>query len=328
LRGDNVDLPEPLGKRIESYFYAGKLLFIPVLKPILQADFVIVEHANKNVLNFPLALANRLGLKKVGYWGHGSNRQGDRNSTVETFKRMSLHWSDWWFAYTQSAAQYVATQGFDRSRITTVGNAVDTGRLTTKIQAVTELDRASMLTKLSLSAKGKRLIYCGSLYENKRLDLMLPTADALHSAMPDIQFIVIGGGPLAADVQEFAASRPWVRYVGPQFGMEKATLLTLANVWLNPGLVGLGILDAFCAGLPLVTTDLPLHSPEIEYLVHGYNGLMVSPSVAALTSEICKLFESPEQLAHLRHGALASAKEYSMESMVENFTQGILQWSK
>ena len=327
-RGDDTDLPAPLGRRVESRLIGGKLLWIPVLQPLLQADRIIVEHANKNALNYPLALAQVLGMKRVGYWGHGRDRQVKSDTPGEIFKRRSLHWADWWFAYTEGAAEYVRNQGFDRNRITTVGNAVDTRELATQVASVTSHERGEYLAKLALDANGTRLIYCGSLYANKRLDLMFGAADALQSRMPSTQLIIVGGGPLTEDAKEFAESRPWVRYVGPQFGRQKAIYLSLADVWLNPGLVGLGILDAFSAGLPLVTTDLPLHSPEIEYLEHGFNGLMVAPDTEALTNALFDLLSSETRLQHFRQGALASALKYSIDTMIENYAQGVIQWLK
>ena len=327
-RGDNVDLPSPYGIKVKSYLFGGKILYIPTLRPILRADRVIVEHANKNAINYPLALANMLKLKRIGYWGHGLDRQADPLKMGERFKRQSLHWADWWFAYTAGAAEYVISQGYDSDRVTIVGNSVDTHELQIQVGRVSDSDRIALLAELSLSPSGKRLVYCGSLYENKRLDLMLPAVDSLYKKMPDIQLIIIGGGPMSDIVREFAASRSWVKYVGPTFGQKKAALLSLAHVWLNPGLVGLGILDAFSAGLPLVTTDLPIHSPEIEYLEHDINGIMVEPTVSALTAGLLELFQSPNKLEMLRQGAAVSAKKYSIDTMVENYALGVLQWLK
>lgn len=327
-RGDSVDLAPPLGCRVESKMFGGRLLWLPVIAPLLQADRIIVEHANKNIINYPLALANALRMKRVAYWGHGRDHQSTQDSTGEKFRRRSLHWADWWFAYTEGAAEYVAEQGFDRNRITSVVNAVDTRELREQVASVSVGEQEATLAELGLAQDGLRLIYCGSLYGNKRLDLMLPAVDALHDRFATMQLIVIGGGPLADEVGRFAAGRPWARYVGPQFGRRKAVLLSLAHVWFNPGVVGLGILDAFSAGLPLVTTDLALHGPEIEYVEHGYNGLVVAPNVSALVQALGELLQSPKRLAALRSGAQTSATNYSIESMVENFSQGILSWLK
>jgi glycosyltransferase involved in cell wall biosynthesis len=116
----------------------------------------------------------------------------------------------------------------------------------------------------------------------------------------------------------------WLRYEGPKFGAEKAECLALASVFMNPGLVGLGILDAFSAGLPMLTTDLPLHSPEIEYLAPGVNGLMSRPDAQAYASDILALLRDPARLAALAAGARASGEHYSIETMVRNFSAGVL----
>ncbi|GAB2886739.1 hypothetical protein GCM10027046_13810 [Uliginosibacterium flavum] len=325
-RGDHVDLPAPLGRRLPSRMLGGKLLWMPALKPVLKADAVIVEHANKHLLNYALMAAQGLGIKRLAYWGHGRDRQADSAAWGERFKQRSLHWADWWFAYTAGAAAYVAEQGFDPTRITTIGNAVDTRELREQVASVSESERSEAWRALGLEAAGPCVVYCGSLYENKRLDLMLPAMDAVQARLPGVKFIVIGGGPLAPAMQAYAETRPWVRYAGPKFGRDKAVLLSLASIWLNPGLVGLGILDAFSAGLPLVTTDLPVHSPEIEYLEHGVNGVMVRAEVSALVDELLGLLQSPVRLQLLREGALASAECYSIESMVESYAQGVLKW--
>ncbi|HEY9272105.1 glycosyltransferase, partial [Achromobacter sp.] len=122
-RNDHVDLTSAIGLKVNSLMLGGKLLLIPVIRPWLSADLVVVEHANKNLLNYLLALLSQLRLKRVAYWGHGRDRQADPASRAEGLKRRSLHWADWWFAYTDDAARYVAGQGFDAARITTVHNA-------------------------------------------------------------------------------------------------------------------------------------------------------------------------------------------------------------
>lgn len=90
---------------------------------------------------------------------------------------------------------------------------------------------------------------------------------------------------------------------------------------LNPGLIGLAILDAFAAGLPVVTTDFHGHSPEIAYLQHGYNGLMVP--AAQLVTEVTKLLQQPDLLRQLASGAVKSAEHYSLDAMVSAFVGGL-----
>ncbi|HEY8327003.1 MAG TPA: glycosyltransferase family 4 protein, partial [Rhodanobacter sp.] len=304
----------------------GKLLLIPVIRPWLSADLVVVEHANKNLLNYLLALLSQLRLKRVAYWGHGRDRQADPASRAEGLKRRSLHWADWWFAYTDDAARYVAGQGFDAARITTVHNAIDTRELRAQLAQVSEADRADALRELGWPADARVGVYCGSLYENKRLDWLMQASEQVHAQHPEFRLLIVGGGPQAGQVEAFAATRDWVRCVGPKFGPDKARMLSLAQMWLNPGLVGLGILDAFCAGLPLLTTDVPVHSPEIEYLEPGRSGLITEPSAAAFAAAIEALLDDPARLAAMRAAAEEASRRYSIETMAENFAAGVKRW--
>jgi glycosyltransferase involved in cell wall biosynthesis len=322
-RGDHVDLLSPLGRKVESRMLFSKLFFLPVLRPWLSADLVIVEHANKHLMNYLLAVLWAVGVKRIAYWGHGRDRQANADSRAERFKRRSMHWADWWFAYTAESAAYVAAQGFPADRITVVENAIDTRALRDDLAAVSEDELEGARVELGWNGNEQVAVFCGSLYQNKRLDLLFDAADRVHRAVPLFRLLIIGGGPLGDEVARFASDRPWVKAVGPKFGHEKTVLLRLATMWLNPGLVGLGILDAFCAGLPVLTTDLPLHSPEIEYLVDGENGLIVQPTVDDFADVIERLLKDAVSLEHLRNGALIAAQRYSIETMVENFAVGI-----
>lgn len=324
-RNDHADLPPPLGHQVQSRMLGGRLLWLPVLRPWLTADLVIVEHANKNLLNLPLAALSRLGCKRIGLWGHGRDRQRDPGSAGERFKRRSLHWADWWFAYTGGAGRYVAGQGFDAARITVVQNSIDTGQLRADLASVTDAERERQLRALGWPQDCRIGVFCGSLYPNKRLDLLMDAAERVHARHADFRLLVIGDGPQLAQVEAWASERPWVHVAGARFGRDKATLLRLAQLWLNPGLVGLGILDAFCAGLPLLTTDLPLHSPEVEYLEAGHNGLMVAPDSAAFAAAINGVLDEPARLAVLRAGAAASSHRYSIDAMAGNFAAGVRQ---
>lgn len=324
-RNDHATLPPPLGVLVKTRLLGGKLLWMPVLKPLLAADLVVVEHANKHLLNYPLAALSRMGLKRVAYWGHGRDRQAAPASLGERLKRHSLHWADWWFAYTADAARYIAQQGFDSARITVVQNAIDTDALRAQLAAVTDADRTRLRAGLGWPDESRIAIYCGSLYENKRLDWLMEAAERLHARHPGFRLLIVGGGPMGQQVEDFARPRDWVHWAGSKFGREKAELLSLAEMWLNPGLVGLGILDAFCARLPLLTTDLPQHGPEIEYLEPGKNGLIAEPKAMAFADAIESLLGDPVGLAAMRAEAESSSHRYSIGAMAENFAGGVKQ---
>lgn len=326
LRGDNVTLEPPIGLESPNLQLLGpRLLLQPTVKPWWGADLVVIEHASKHLHNHVLTLLRHRAFARLAYWGHGLNRQGNAGSWTERFKRRSLHWADWWFAYTAGATAYVKGQGFPAERITTVENAVDTRALREAVAAVSPAERASERARLQLDANALVGIFVGSLYEHKRLDWLISAGRRMHAAEPRFRLIVAGGGPQAPWMrQQAACESAWLSYEGPQFDAAKARLLAIADLWLNPGLVGLGVLDSFAAGLPMITTDIPLHSPEIEYLQPGVNGDIAAASAESFAEVALATLREPSRLAALKAGAVACGHRFSIETMARNFTQGVL----
>jgi len=72
------------------------------------------------------------------------------------------------------------------------------------------------------------------------------------------------------------------------------------------------------------TTAYPHHSPEIAYLQTGRNGLMTGYEVDAFADGVVRLFQQAQELDALREGCRASAGEYTVERMADNFCEGIL----
>ncbi len=88
-------------------------------------------------------------------------------------------------------------------------------------------------------------------------------------------------------------------------------------------MVGLGVLDAFTAGLPLVTTDCRIHSPEIAYLRSGENGLMTANSVEAFAQAVVGLLENEPERRRLGANAQSASSQYTIENMAQRFRAGI-----
>jgi len=166
-------------------------------------------------------------------------------------------------------------------------------------------------------------LFIGSLYPDKRIGFLLQAAQAIRQRVPGFRLLVVGSGPLAGEVRAAAAQWPWVHALGARTGRDKALCLRSAQLMLNPGLVGLGILDSFVSGVPMVTTDCHLHSPEVAYLRSGVNGVMTENTLDAFVGACARLLCSPEEHARLAGAALADASRYTIENMAERFATGI-----
>lgn len=173
---------------------------------------------------------------------------------------------DWWFAYTTLSRAAVADSGFPAGRITVLDNSVDTSELALQIAA----------------------------------------AHRIRERVPDFQLVIVGDGPQRELVRRAAAEADgWVHWLGARAGRDKARVLAISQLMLNPGMVGLSILDALVAAGPMVTTTYPYHSPEIAYLESGRNGLITAGDVEAFAEGVVRLIEAPGQLACLQAGCRA-----------------------
>src|SRR5262245_7054707 len=74
-KADNVMLPAAYGVNVPGrWCFGDRVLYQPVVGLARNADLVIVEHANKQIVNLPLLLRARLGRRgKLAFWGQGRN---------------------------------------------------------------------------------------------------------------------------------------------------------------------------------------------------------------------------------------------------------------
>ncbi|MEO3693391.1 glycosyltransferase family 4 protein [Roseateles sp. DJS-2-20] len=303
------------------YALGGRLCWQPFGALAAGAELTVITAENKLVYN--LVEQFDAASRRVALWGHGANLQGDATSLRERFKaRLALR-ADWWLAYTEMSRGLVEGLGFPKDRITVLDNAVDMTELCEQFAAVTPAASAAARREMGLDG-GPVALYLGSLYAEKRVDFLLESARQLRQRLPGFNLVVIGGGPELAVIQAAAQQEPWIKALGVRKGMEKVVAASVADVMLNPGLVGLNILDSFAGGLPMLTTDCGLHSPEIAYLESGRNGLMTANTLDAFVEASLSLLTQPERRAAMAAQARADALRYTLAHMSERFTEGVL----
>src|SRR5690606_10622431 len=164
----------------------------------------------------------------------------------------------------------------------------------------------------------------GGIYEEKRVDFLVEAAALIREKVKDFEFIIIGAGPDVSKLKSYIEDKPWIHYIGPKFHEERVPYLKVSKVFLMPGLVGLAILDSFALQTPMFTTDYPFHSPEIEYLRNGYNGVMTENKLQAYADQVAEVLLNENSLDKLIEGCKASVSHHTVEKMVENFKNGIL----
>lgn len=328
MRGDEGELPWATVVSGFGLRLGGVRLVWQRLGPLLRRgyDLVVMPGENSMLYNYRLLAGRRLrgGGPRLAFFGHGANFQAaGGNSRRERIKDHFALQADWWFAYTALSVRKLAAKGFPEERITCVDNAVDTSALAAFRKEVTVVEAEELRGRLKLKGRAVAL-FLGSLTPGKRLPFLFQAAGEVRRNLPEFELLIVGDGPSRDVVEAFAAKHDWVRWVGMKEGRELAVHAALAKVMVNPGMVGLGLVDGFALGLPLVTTDCGIHSPEIAYFQSWRNGLMSGSDVASFAEALNAVLVDEAVREKMRRACLDDARRYTVENMAANFSEGIV----
>ncbi|NCB47607.1 group 1 glycosyl transferase, partial [bacterium] len=193
--------------------FAGKAFYWQPCLPVLKnTDLIIVEQANKLLINYYLWILNLLGIIKLAFWGHGKNFQATAQDNLsEALKRFISRKVHWWFAYNKLAAETIKTLGFQESRITVVQNAIDTRFLVKKRSEVSAKELRAFRDRTGITSSNVA-VFSGGMYAKKRIGFLLQACRLIKQEVPDFEMIFLGAGPDELLVREAAQHQKWIHY--------------------------------------------------------------------------------------------------------------------
>lgn len=314
-------------KNFYSKVFGALLCFLNIkVRDIKGADLLIIPQENSFLINYLILLFRKpLKIKSVAFWGHGKNFQAsDGNSRSEKLKEFLLHKVDWWFCYTEMSQKVLVQCGFDEKRITDLQNSIDTNALRDRLEDVTDHMKADFIDKYDLCGK-PILLYLGSMYKEKEISFLLKALLEIKRLVPSAVIFWGGSGPDSTIVEKFCRDNEWSHYLGALHGYDKALVLSLSKVIVNPGLVGLGVLDSFVSHKPLISSHCGNHSPEVVYLKTGINGLITEFDKKAYANGVAEVLNSETLYGSLVKGCKESSEKYTVDNMSCNFSRGIME---
>ena len=126
--------------------------------------------------------------------------------------------------------------------------------------------------------------YIGRLVPIKRPDRFVDAAARLASQHPNVEFVVVGDGPLGDDTRARAATTPQIKFAG--WRRNVASILAALDVIVlcsdNEG-IPLSLIEASYCGVPIVATKVGSVS---DVVVDGTNGVLIEPTVDGLVRGI------------------------------------------
>jgi len=325
-KGDQAKLAWTEHRPFREFSVSGKtLLWQPGFDVAFGADLIITEQAAKQLFNIVLAFGQRALRTRHAFWGHGKNFQSSiEGDSGEGLKQRLTKRAHWFFAYNELSATAAIEAGMPADRITSVMNATDTRHIREVLERLPADEGDRVRRELGLGA-GPIALCMGGMSPLKRPQFIVDAAIELRSLVPDLNFIVIGGGSEQHLVAAAAQQHPWLIATGPLYGDDRIRIAATSSLQLMPGLVGLNIVDGFALGLPTITTGIDYHSPEIDYLVEGVNGSIApgDPTPLQYAQHVAGILNDADRLSALQAGATATGMDLTIEAMAANFAAGV-----
>lgn len=282
-------------------------------------DVVVLEQAVRNVETY--ATLVRPLSRYLAYWGHGKTYTKKVSKLQEWVKLQLTLRADWFFAYTEGGARHVVEAGFPAGSVTVVNNTIDSTRLAESIRSVNPHEKLDFLRNLSIT--GTVGLFIGGLDESKRLQFLINACRHVRHQIPEFTLLLAGDGPDRQYIEQAAQKYCWIKYIGPVFGREKAIAMSVADVFVMPGRVGLVAVDSFAAQVPIITTDWEWHAPEFEYLRNNFNALIARNSEEDYAATLVDILQNDKKRNKLVAGCQASVELYNTASMVSRFVEGL-----
>ncbi len=272
-----------------------------------SVDAVILWVNLKNGFLFPLILITRCLLRKpVLYWGHGGDLE-DPNSRVKNALYAIQHkLSDAIVLYAEHLRDVLPDSVRHKAFSATNTLSVPSERPSSSVVR-------RCMQDFGVTTR-RNIIFVGRVERRKRpMDLIQAFR---RIDRQDLGLVVVGPDPDGI-LDGVADDR--IVITGPVYGVAKEALLHGADVFCIPGHVGLGIVDAFWAGLPLVTENVP-HAPEVGFLKDGENGFMVPEGDTAALADRLELLAFDETL--LNQFSEAARREIATNGTIDRMAEG------
>ncbi len=212
-------------------------------------------------------------------------------------------------------ANGLADFGMPRSRLRVIPNAVP---------AAEPLDTASRESiDRELGLAGRPVVsLVGRLVPQKVPGRFLSAAALIAAEIPECRFLVVGDGPLRADLEAETRGlgiEAAVRFTGIRSDardlISRSDVIVFSSDWEGMSLVAL---EALAAGTPVVATAVE----GMEEMLGDGGGVLVDRAAPPLARAVVELLRDPERRAEMgRNGRRKMQAEHSLDVMVSAYRE-------
>lgn len=282
----------------------------------------VIEQENPDILHAHSPSLNGLAALKAGkktgipvvyecraFWedaavDHGTSREGGiRYRISHAMETHVFRQADAVTTICEGLKRDISDRGIPAAKITVIPNAVDIERFT-----IDEKQNSALAAELGLSEK-MVLGFIGSFYAYEGLILLIRALPEILTQLPDIQLLLVGGGPQEDEIKQLVNKlelRDTVKLTGRVPHNEISDYYNLVDIFVYPRLsmrltdlvTPLKPLEAMAQGKLVLASDVGGHK---ELIRDGINGRMFrAGSSESLAEVLLDMMEHREQWAVLK----------------------------
>lgn len=332
-QGSLTSAPDAGGyRRIAAPYRSwGPVVWQPALMDAVDGGAeVVIAHWNARYVHLIPAIrkAHRQGVG-IALWGHGIGKR--ESAWKRALRERCGRMADAVILYTPGVATALVRSGFDAGRVFVAPNSIDLAPIDRASSAWSDDLLAAFLAERGCR-KGRIIVFLSRLEPDKRIDVLIDAFRELIVQDPELRLVILGDGPMRDDLERQVVRsglQSKVRFEGAVYDENRiAPWMRSALCMAYPGPIGLSLMHAFGYGVPVIThEERQGHGPEIEALVDGTNGVLVSrDDPHALAEAISGLAADPmrrDRLAAAASVTVRSPGGWNIEGMVDGFSRAI-----
>jgi glycosyltransferase involved in cell wall biosynthesis len=239
-----------------------------------NVDVIIYLGVMYHLSTWVSILSAKLMGKRVLMWTHGYLREerGIKGRIRELFYRLS----DGLLLYGNRAREILLKRGFDPDKLYVVYNSLDYDLQCVVRNGLSDEVLAGY-KRMFAHPHFPTLMYIGRLTSDKRVDMLIQAAYLLRARGTSVNVLIIGEGPALESLKQTAGSRNMneiIYFYGACYKEEEiGAMITLSDLCVVPGDIGLTCMHSLVYGTPVITHDNPdCSGPEWEAIKPGGNG--------------------------------------------------------
>jgi glycosyltransferase involved in cell wall biosynthesis len=284
----------------------------------MRPEVVILFLHIKDVILFPLLYWLRLSRRPVLIWTKGANLDAPNHRIrAAAFHHMQTL-ADGLILYSPEETGFVKAK--NRHKLTYANNTINY-----LVFPEIKSSKEEIKKEYGIGFK-KTALFVGRMdigAGRKKVDHAIRIFNTIEN--PDYGLVLVGSGFNDRLKAEIRGNN--VLYLGEIYDPDNVgicKIFKMADVFLIPGHVGLGLNQAFFLGLPVITEKGP-QPPEIHYLISGRNGFLVEEDdLDDLKAKVLFLLDHDQDRARFAENAKRDIlQNASLEGMFGGFLQNV-----